>query len=308
MYPVRRINKEKLKKRIGMKIKNIIVVLLIGMVGLSTSCNKDELESLRSENKKLEQKIEEKDSTIQELTKLYDQVERKIQLIIKQKEGAKLRFDDVSHGKARKNLKDISQAIQKNQRKIKSLTNDLQAMRYKASQHKKQLEETKAKMARQSDSLNALSKEIKSKQIRIKGLLADLDKKDSTITMLNNQVHAYKDSVRAKEKTIHTAYVAAMPEKKLANKGVIKKTGGFLGFLGQTYVVDPQFNESDFITFHTAEQTSLPINAPEKDIELVTRHSGNSYTLIAGDAGKTVLKITDKERFWRTGKRLVIMY
>jgi seryl-tRNA synthetase len=181
-------------------------------------------------------------------------------------------------------------------------------MRYKASQHKKQLEETKAKMARQSDSLNALSKEIKSKQIRIKGLLVDLDKKDSTITMLNNQVNAYKDSVRAKEKTIHTAYVAAMPEKKLANKGVIKKTGGFLGFLGQTYVVDPQFNESDFITFHTAEQTSLPINAPEKDIERVTRHPGDSYTLIAGDAGKTVLKITDKERFWRTGKRLVIMY
>jgi predicted nucleic acid-binding Zn-ribbon protein len=291
-----------------MKIRNILIIVIAVLIGISSGCKKEELEQLRNKNQELSEKIEEKDSTIKELTKLYDQVERKIQLIAQKKKGVSLNFDDVTYDKARKNLENLRDAMETNKEKIKSLNKNLKGARYQAHQYKKQVNTLEARLKRHEDSLQAVNKNLEEKKERIDKMIRELKKKDSIISDLNKQNRIFTDSLKKQNKIINTAYIAVKPEDKLEKQGIIMKKGGFLGFLGRTHVVDPGFDKSDFNTFNIADNTTIPIDAKEDQIEMVTAHPDDSYALIQGDKGKTVLKITKPDKFWKAGNFLVAMY
>ena len=68
------------------------------------------------------------------------------------------------------------------------------------------------------------------------------------------------------------------------------------------------FDKSAFTTINIMQVTDIPIAA--KDVELLTNHPSDSYTLVSDDTKKgmiTNLVITNPEKFWSTSKYLVIV-
>lgn len=291
-----------------MKMRNTIIIVVILLLGVSSSCKKEELEQLRNENKELSQTIEQKDSQIAELEKQYNQLQQKLQLIAQAEEGTdSLDFGDVENEDLRNRLETISQRVEKQKDKAGSLNRQLRGARYQANKYKEQVDQLKSNVESLEDSLSSVNEDLMASKQRIEELEGEIEDQETTISELTEQNEAYNDSLKAKNELLNTVYVAIGSENEMEEEGVVVKVGGFLGFLGQTTVLNPGFNQSDFEVF-TMDKQSLTIDAKMKKVEVVTPHPKGSYRLGEGGNGSAVLNITDAEQFWKASKYLVVTY
>ncbi|MBS3774603.1 MAG: hypothetical protein KGY70_05425 [Bacteroidales bacterium] len=287
--------------------KNVISVLVIILL-LGSGCNQEELEELRSQNEKLNQTIEQKDSTIAALKKQYEQLEQKLQMVTQAVEGDSLDLGDVTGDNLKKRLQRVTDLMQTNKEQVKSLQDELRGARYQANKYRKRTGELEDEVERMDDSLKAINRDLKAKTERIEDMLSEMEEQETTISKLTQKKEAYKDSLEEKNKLLNTAYYAVGPEKELRADDVVMKKGGLLGFIGQTTVLDPAFSQSDFYIFDKSTERSITIEARKRRIEVVTPHPDNSYDLEEEDGENTVLNIKDQEKFWKAGKYLVVTY
>jgi len=288
--------------------KNALLILSIGLLAISSGCNKKELEELRNENKELNKTIEEKDNTIQQLKSQYNRIEQNLQLIVEAKEDEQAEFKKVANKKIMNRLEDVREKMKANRNKAVSSEGRLDNFRYQANKYKKKANKLENQLEEHKDSVKTIKENLLAKKEHLVELNSTKEDQDSIISELTEQNTAYKDSLNDKTKELNTAYIAAKPKKQLKKKGIIKKKGGFLGFIGQVKVLNPAFNEANFETMNVKEKRSITIDAKPNNIELITPHPENSYNLEKGEENKTVLNIKDKENFWRAGKHLVVSY
>lgn len=288
--------------------KTSIVILVVVLIG-STGCKKKELEKLRKENQTLSQQIEQKDSTIKALKNLQGEIEQNLQLMAQKEEGLdSAEIAKIATPRLRDRLTKLNDRVKTNKEKVESLRSQIQGNRYQADQYKKKVNRLKEEVKRVEDSLEIINEDLMAKTKQIKNMSSKLAKQDSTISKLTKQNEEYLDSLKKQNKLINTVYIATGPEKELIEDDVVIKKGGFLGFIGQTTVLNPVFSKSDFNTFNIPEFNSVTIETKKRKIDLVTAHPENSYTLKGKNGDHTVLTITDKEQFWRGGNYLVVTY
>ena len=292
-----------------MKTRNTIIILLALIMGFSTGCNKEELENLRQQNQQLTEQIEKKDSTIKALNQLNSQIEQRLQEIVQRKGEvdsaalAKLPRDQIKN-----RLMKIKEMVRVNEKKASDLRGDLRSARVQAVEYKKQASKLKEKIDHHEDSIQAIHQDLKAKVNQVKKMASQMEKRDSTISRLKRENQDYLESLRKKDEIMNTAYIAVGPEKELEENGVIIKKGGFLGFWGQTPVLNPQFNQEDFKEFDIPNDRKIKINAKKRKVEMVTAQPDKAYQLKASAEGQTTLTITDEEQFWRAGNYLVITF
>jgi len=290
-----------------MKIRNTLIILVALMMGFSTGCNKEELEQLRQDRQELNQQIEEKNATIEELQQVNNRMQKNLQLIIDRRGIDSTVYKSLQGAQLSDRLKGLSESLQTQKSEVEALRNQLRGARYQAGQYKDQVEKLEEELTMKEDTLQSIQKDMMDQAQRIDEMMARAEKRDATIDSLKKKNKNYLEALQEKTRVVNTAYVVSGEEKSLVEKNVIKKVGGFLGIFGQTAVVDPEFNEADFSEFHIPQERELTIKAQKRKVELVTAHPENSYTL--NENGETtVLKITDTEQFWRANKHLVIIY
>jgi len=290
-----------------MKIRNTIIILLALIMGFSTGCNKEELEQLRQDKQELNQQIEEKNTNIEQLKQMNSRMEKNLQLIIDRRGIDSTVYKSLQGDQLSERLEGLNESLEVKQSEVKSLRNQLRGARYQAGQYKSQVEKLKEQLQMKEDTLQAIEADMMKKANEIEALMAKAEKQDAAIDSLKKKSKNYLEALQKKTEVENTAYVATGEEKKMQEKGVIKKEGGLLGIFGQTPVLNPQFNLADLKEFHIPDQTEVSINAQKRKVELVTPHPENAYTL--NENGETTtLEITDPEQFWRAGKYLVIVY
>ena len=289
-------------------IKNTLVILFVSLMVLGTGCKKKELESLRQQNQDLSEQIEKKDSTITQLKQLNNRIEKNLQLIIQRRGIDSVVLQSLNRDKLSSRLKGLNEAMESKEKEVEALQNQLRGARYQAGQYKKQVNQLAGEVRSLEDSLKAINEDLMAKTQSIKKMTLEMETKDSTIADLQEKNEEYLESIRKKDEVMNTAYYSVGAEKDLQKDGVVIKVGGFLGFLGQTPVLNPEFNRADFETYQIPNGHDITIEAPKRKIELVTTHPDNSYTLKEPNDGTTVLTVTDEEQFWRAGKYLVVIY
>ena len=289
-------------------LRNVTFILVVLLLGVSSGCKKKELEALRNENKELTQRIEEKNSTIETLKKQYNQIEQKLQLIIQAGEDAEsLDFSDVTSDNLRERLENVSDMVRTNTGKAESLRNELNGARYQANKYRKRASQLENEVNELNDSLKTINEDLTAKKERVNDILSEMEEQEAAFSKLTEENKALKDSLEEKNKLLNTAYYAVGPEKKLKDDDVIMKKGGFLGFIGQTSVLHPEFSQSDFYIFDKSTERTITIEARKRKVEVVTPHPKNSYDL-EEEGEKTILNINDQEKFWKAGKYLVVTY
>ncbi|MFP4622140.1 MAG: hypothetical protein ACLFM7_12575 [Bacteroidales bacterium] len=290
-------------------MKNIAIILVVLLMGITTGCKKDEIEKLHQENEELSQQIEKKDSTINALRNFNDKIEKNLQSVAQRVSGLDtLSFEGLSQDEISERLKELNKVISTKEEKGESLENKLRGARYQAQQYKEKINQLKDETGKLKDSLQVINNELMAKTERVEELLSEKEDQDATISKLREQNKAYRDSLREKKEQLNTVYVTVGPENELKEKDIVMKKGGFLGFIGQTAVLDPEFNQSDFNAYGISGKDSVTIEAKRRKVEVVTQHPEDAYDLEEKGNETTVLNITEPEEFWRAGKYLVITY
>ncbi|MFO8234052.1 MAG: hypothetical protein R6U04_01420 [Bacteroidales bacterium] len=287
-----------------------IITVAIGLLLLTSyGCKKKEIEELQQKNEELTQQVENKDSRINELENYLDKVHKNLQSMIEsQKLGDLTGLEKVADGKLRERLEKANELVQESKEKKEAFEQEISGTRYQANKYKKEADKLQKELQENEDSLKVVTEDLEKRMKEIKKMTAQIADQDSTIDKLTEENNAYLDSLNEKTRILNTAYVAVGEEKELENKNIIKKEGGFLGFLGQTKVLDPNYNKSDLETFNIEEENSITIETKKRKAQMVTPHPKNSYTIKEEGDEKIILEINDPEQFWRAGKQLVITY
>lgn len=105
------------------------------------------------------------------------------------------------------------------------------------------------------------------------------------------------------ENKANTGFVAIDSEKNLEKQNIISKDGGILG-IGKSLELKSNASKENFREIDIRLVNRLELDA--KEIDIVTSHPADSYTLILDDEKVKFLEITDPEEFWKLSKYLVI--
>lgn len=293
-----------------MKLRNTLIIVITLLMGITTGCNKEELENLRQENQELSQRLEEKNQTIQKLEQMNNQINQNLQLIIeKGGEADAATLEEVQNDQLRKRLTRLNEMVRTSDKEVESIRNEMRGAQAQAIKYKKQVNQLEEDIESHEDSIREINKDLMSKMHRIEEMTEEMEEKDTTIAQLKRENEDYLTQLRKKSKVLNTAYLATGAEKDLEDDGIIEKRGGFLGIFGQTAVLNPDFNETHFREFDKTNELSVTIEAKKKKIEVITPQPVDSYELEEGEEeDQTVLKITDEDQFWRASKYLVISY
>ncbi len=174
---------------------------------------------------------------------------------------------------------------------------------------------SKTTVAEMQTTIEDLNREIKEKESansdlsqNIKKLGKNIEGQSVKIESLATENSKLKETIEIKTKSINKAFYIIGDEKELEEKGIIEKTGGFLGFLGRVNTLNSQIDENRLQMIDIREKTTFTINSDIKNTDFVTSHNPNSYELKETNIETTILSITNPEEFWKNSKYLVVAY
>ena len=150
-----------------------------------------------------------------------------------------------------------------------------------------------------------LSGQVDERETRVKNLLGELDGMEIEVNQLRANVDSLQAANEEKLAEINSAYYVAGDFKALQDESILDKEGGFLGILGRTETLTNDFAEQDkFTKINIRETVFFPLKG--RDVELVTTHPKDSYTIEASDSTDQMnLVISDPDRFWESSKYMV---
>ena len=243
--------------------------------------------------------INSRDSLINETLKTFDTIEKELNLI-KEKEHIitiNSSNNDFSQDKKNKILNDIAYIgtlLENNKRKIAKL-ND-------------QLKKFGVELQGLKDKIAQLETDLQQRQIDIIDLKNILEKKEVEISELNNKVNEQQliivnegEIIANQTFELNKAFVVYGTKKELLNKGIINKSGGFLG-LGRKENLT--FSNSLFKQVDLTQLKSIPVNS--KNAKLVTDHPVDSYEFKYDGKMISSIEINNPSEFWKASKYVVI--
>jgi len=284
-----------------MKTRFIFFIALLALTACNS--NKGEVEKLKAQvnqDSVIIAQGKEKDSTIASYTDAMNQIQQKLDSI-------KIREKMVSTGNMSENGM--------GKRGATSITNDISSLDALIIQYEKQI-----------TSLASRLKKSERKDANMEKIVADLGQqltgKEAEITAVQTRLSLTSDSVKSITRRFNdsltviqsqraaiynlvtlsnTVYYVIGTNKELEKKGIIDKTGGFIG-IGRTKQINPNIDNS---MFTQADKTTLSyIPLPGKFKSLITQHGGGTFR-VSGKGKADTLLILDPV-FWTDSKYAVI--
>ena len=183
------------------------------------------------------------------------------------------------------------------------------------------------KLSRLEKERKASGQKLASFQTLADELKRSLEEKDATIATMEKTVLELGEKVRNQEgvilakdsiiqekeiaieqktREVNTGYVAVAGKKVLKDKGVVEKRGSVLG-LGGTWQETGKYDNGVFREIDTTKEAELAIPAPAEKVRVLPGHPEESYRIVSGGPGRSMLKVTDHDSFWRDSRYLVVM-
>jgi uncharacterized coiled-coil protein SlyX len=273
------------------------------VVAFSWSCRQGEVENLKGENSKLLTETLKKDSTINMLFQAFNEIEENLE-VIKAKQNV-ISADAKGNPEMGQNIRDrindditsINDLMDKNKRTIASLRKKLKAANLRMDEFERVIER--------------LNKKVEEKDVEITGLKDQLVKMNFKVEELNARVDSVRtesakksEVIESKTTELNTAWYAYGTSKELIGKGILEKSGGFLG-IGKNKKLTSEIDKSYLTKVDITKLKEIPLNS--KSAVLKTNHPGSSYTLVKEGKIISKLEINDPAKFWEASKYLIIV-
>jgi len=304
-------NNEKKAKSEGIKkgvLTTAIISLLLLVIGgfivnsMYTNEQKRHLAVVENQKHSYTQLLTSRDSVINEWMLTFDEIEKNLATVKEKENIISMKASDKEFSKDKKQqiLKDIEYVntlLDQNKKKIASLTAQL-------NQSGGTIKGLQVKIAE-------LEATMKQRETEIADLKTVLTQKDFEIGQLNTKMTDAQAAIVQKDDKIskqtaelQKGYVTYGTYKALKARGLVSKTGGFLG-IGRKEQLHQDFSDSLFKQVDITEVKSIPVNS--KGAKLITDHPTSSYEMIRDKDNKIAsIEIKNPEEFWKISKYAVV--
>lgn len=283
-------------------------LIAIAIVVFAASCgNKQEVDKLKAENQKLSQLVSVKDTTLNNIFMSLSEVEENLEAV-KQKQN--IISVTTKQGELSRDVKDrikddiaqINELLEKNKQTIANLQGT--AKKLKAANIKIDgLEKMIAELTKQNGEKDAEIASLKEQLTKLNFQLAELNTRVDTLT---TRKQALEENVTARTNELNTAYFVIGSQKELEQKGIINRSGGFIG-IGKTSTVNANVNLDAFTKIDI--RTFQGIEIGHKNVKILSTHPSDSYNLKVDSKNFcSGIEITNSKKFWQSSKYLVITY
>lgn len=300
--------KKNRRSQIATTVLALIIIAIVAFAGVSIYKKKTgEINSLQTEKLNINEELAARDSMVNDLVGAFNDIEdnlrfikekRKMLSIETQKEGGRDQkqaiIDDIAL---------MNEMLEKSSEHIDQLEQRLKRAGIELSSFKKKLANLNQSIEEQNSEILALQKKLEEKDI----LLAELNSKVDTMAIMIAQ---REDTLQVKEQQImdktmelNRGFIAYGTYKELAEHGVLKKDGGFLG-LGKQVSLQNNLDESYFTQLDIRDTKTIPLFSNKATI--ISEHPDSSYNFIEENGMIAYLEIENPEEFWKISKYAVI--
>ncbi len=286
-------------------MKKIILSSFVIAAAFLTGCEnyKDELAQMTSTKDSLIAISNAKDQSLEEFIASFEEIENNLKEITVRQEM--VRNDAPDNVEMSKNVKDrikgeiaaLQTLIEESKAKSEALNKKLKNSNFKLAKFEKMVAELNEQLASKETELAGLNEQLLALNTRVEAL-------DNTVATLTEKDSVNNSIINDQVKQMNTAYVAVGDYKKLSEKQVVVKEGGFLG-LGKEEKLSAQLNKESFSKVDITQLNNIPLNT--KEAKLVTTHPEGSYTIKEQNNKVSELVINDPNEFWSASKYLVVM-
>lgn len=290
-----------------MKTSKIVTIMVIVLVAFS-SCQfqeqKQQISDLSAQNEELTRQLSERDSLMSEMMATFTQVEEALNYIKGQ-------------SKILTNTEEASELSINNREQVvkdvEMMAEILKESRQKLSRLNKKLKESGVKIANLEEKISSLEAELTQSQTDILTLTSDLEAKNFEVSQLQEQIVemavvqeeqlAVIEDQKGEIDNLNVAYYVSGTSKELKEKGLIDKSGGFLG-IGKTKTLSDDVETEYFSEFDIRYTDSIPVSASAA--KLVTKHPAGSYEFVTQDGMVSYLEIKEPDEFYKFSKFIVM--
>jgi predicted nucleic acid-binding Zn-ribbon protein len=281
-----------------------LILLVAGIIVFSLYNNEHKklINLMETQKTSLTDKVNARDSVINEWITTFDDIEKNIAMI---KEKEKLITVNSSNA-------EIS-----NDKRLLVLE-DIKAINTLLEQNKKKIAFLNAQLNKSGGTIKVLQTKIteleasmKQNENEISELKTSLVEKKFEVEQLNTQVTVMQDTIAKKDEKINTqtyelnkAFYTCGTFKELKAKGLLTKEGGFIG-LGKTKSLTGNFPDNSFVQIDLTVTKSIPVNS--KSAKLKSEHPAGSYEFVRDNDKRIIsIEITDPVLFWKISKYAVV--
>jgi hypothetical protein len=268
-----------------------------------------EVDQLKAERDSLKQISDNKDASINDFMKSFNQIESNLETI-KQKENiislqahGDVELDETAKDKINDDILAIYELMNKNKNTISRLERQLKKADINASEFKKIINRLESEIKAKDEQIESLKNDLAKLNIDMVTLNSEIAKLNSNMDTLQKDVAVKQDVIENQDQKLHTAYYVFGTKKELKEHKIITSEGGFIG-IGRMQKLMENFNKDYFKVVDIRDLHSVPIFT--KKAQLITSHPASSY-YFAGKDKIDSLVIKNSADFWSVSKYLVIM-
>lgn len=285
-------------------LASFFVLVIAGIIAYSLYSKEHsrQLALMDNQKKSFTEQLTARDSVLNEWMLTFDQIEKNLATIKEKENLINIKSSNVEFSKDKKqqileDIKYINTLLDQNKAKIAALN--------------AQLKSSGGTIKGLQNKIAELETAMKQRETELSEMKTALVNKDFEIGQLNNRMTVMQDTIVQKEtkivtqtKRLNKAFLASGTYKTLKEKGLVSKSGGFLG-LGRTEYLHNDFKDSSFEQINITETKTIPVNS--KAVKLITDHPANSYKLVRDNSNKIAyIEISDPDEFWKISKYAVV--
>ncbi|HNX00407.1 MAG TPA: hypothetical protein PLE74_06730 [Candidatus Cloacimonadota bacterium] len=288
-----------------MKAVNIIlIIVLVGLIGVSAYliATIQKNHELQKQNNEITAYVDDATKTISDIQSSLDNIsidsiknisnnqELPDSALVDKKGRIMNRIDQLnSQMEAYKSrIGDLEKKLNNNNVRIRGLEQLIEKL-------KTSLAEKEELIATMSGQINELNRTLDTERATSKQEIATRDK----------TIAEKEQSIKEQDDMINTVYYIIGTQKELIAKGVMEKTGGFLG-IGRSARIQKKYDPANFSSMNLLNVQTISINHPMKKISILSAQTSDSYELIPVTDTQTKLQVTKPEAF-RQNKYIVIL-
>lgn len=251
-------------------------------------------QNIKNELSVKEELLNNKEIAMNEFIASFNEIQNNLNEIKEKQKIISTKSESVEFKKSNKDqiindIQVIYDLLNKNKQKAASLTKKLENSNLKADE---------IRLA-----VSNLSNQVNDKEFEITKLKSNLEKLNVDFANLKIRYNEEVEESNMKTEKLQTAYYLIGSNKDLTEKGVITKSGGFIG-LGKVARLNERLDRNYFTKIDITQTREIPIHGDK--VKLVSTHPADSYKLIEGSASIDKIVILDQEKFWSVSKYLII--
>lgn len=262
--------------------------------GTGSTEESEELARLKSENRDLQNQLENKDSALNDAIMLFNEIEENLAMINLKDDEIRLRSTNVELAEDGKQwilqeIQNINYLREANQKKVEELNKMLKADNLQIQELQTMVNNLMGQIQLQEEEIEMLRLE-----------LSDLDREYVEL------LEAYQEQTQITVETLqelNKVFYAYGTEEELVSNGVIVKEGGFIGFNKKVHLKD-DFNDEYFTQIDLQKDKTIQVTGSK--FRFITDHPSTAYTTVTNGQNHKIT-INDPNSFWKVSRYLVIV-